>query len=40
MTFDQGLRETIEWYQANQPWVARVISGEYRSFYESNYANR
>src|SRR5262249_10090521 len=30
MTFDQGLRETIEWYKANPQWVANVQSGEYR----------
>jgi len=40
MTFDRGLEETIHWYKANQQWVARVRSGEYRKFYETNYANR
>ncbi len=40
MTFDEGLQQTIEWYRANPEWVARVFSGEYRNFYETNYANR
>lgn len=40
MTFDQGLRETIDWYRSNTAWVDHVRSGEYRSFYEKNYANR
>jgi len=40
MTFDQGLQETVDWYRQNTEWVARVRSGEYRSFYETNYANR
>lgn len=40
MTFDQGLHKTIEWYKANQPWVAHVRSGEYMHFYEQNYAHR
>jgi dTDP-glucose 4,6-dehydratase len=40
MTFDRGLEETINWYKANQQWVARVRSGDYRNFYETNYANR
>lgn len=40
MTFDQGLQETIDWYKLNADWVAHVRSGEYRSFYEKNYANR
>jgi dTDP-glucose 4,6-dehydratase len=38
--FETGLAGTIEWYRANAPWVARVRSGEYRAYYEQNYANR
>ena len=38
--FETGLARTIEWYRANAPWVARVRSGEYRNYYERNYANR
>jgi dTDP-glucose 4,6-dehydratase len=38
--FEEGLERTIEWYRANAPWVARVRSGEYLSYYERNYANR
>jgi dTDP-glucose 4,6-dehydratase len=38
--FETGLAETIEWYRANASWVARVRSGEYRSYYERNYGNR
>jgi dTDP-glucose 4,6-dehydratase len=40
MDFDGGLSATIDWYQTNQNWVRRVKSGEYRQFYELNYANR
>ncbi len=40
MNFDQGLEATTAWYRANQGWVRRVKSGEYRHFYELNYANR
>ena len=40
MDFDQGLRKTVEWYLANQSWVKRVKTGEYRAFYDLNYANR
>jgi dTDP-glucose 4,6-dehydratase len=35
--FETGLRETIEWYRANQDWVGRIRSGEYRKYYESHY---
>ena len=40
MDFDRGLRETIDWYKSNAAWVDHVRSGEYRSFYEKNYAHR
>ncbi len=35
--FEQGLRETIEWYRANADWVAHVRSGEYREYYKRQY---
>jgi dTDP-glucose 4,6-dehydratase len=38
--FERGLAETIDWYRANSAWVARVRSGEYRTYYERNYGNR
>jgi dTDP-glucose 4,6-dehydratase len=38
--FDRGLAATVDWYKKNCPWVERVKSGEYRHFYELNYANR
>lgn len=41
MDFDRGLQLTVDWYRANAAgWVARVKSGEYRNFYELNYAGR
>jgi len=40
MDFERGLAATIDWYQANQGWTARVKSGEYRQYYASNYAGR
>ena len=40
MDFDRGLAATVDWYRKNRPWVERVKSGEYRRFYELNYAKR
>jgi dTDP-glucose 4,6-dehydratase len=40
VTFEQGLKETIDWYKANQPWVNQVRSGEYLKYYERQYGNR
>lgn len=40
MDFDRGLAATVQWYRDNQQWVEHVKSGEYRKFYELNYAGR
>ena len=34
------VQATIDWYRENRGWVERVKSGEYRLFYELNYAQR
>jgi dTDP-glucose 4,6-dehydratase len=39
-TFETGIMKTVQWYLANQPWVADVQSGAYLSWVEKNYANR
>lgn len=38
--FQTGLRETVRWYLANQPWVENVRTGAYRQWLEENYAGR
>ncbi len=38
--FEQGIRDTIRWYQEHQDWVERVRSGEYRRYYELQYSQR
>lgn len=40
VTFEEGLRETIDWYLGNQEWLEHVTSGSYQSYYQSMYANR
>lgn len=37
-TFETGMRKTVEWYLANEPWVQDVISGEYRNWIAKQYA--
>lgn len=39
-TFERGIAETIDWYLANQAWVADVTSGAYRDYYSSQYGTR
>ena len=38
--FETGLRATVEWYLAHMDWVKAVASGAYRSWVETNYAER
>ena len=28
--FEDGLRATVAWYLANEPWWARILGGSYR----------
>ncbi|MDH7515378.1 MAG: dTDP-glucose 4,6-dehydratase [Bacteroidota bacterium] len=38
--FEEGLRETIEWYVRNEPWWRRVMDGEYQEYYTRQYLKR
>ena len=38
--FEEGLEATIRWYADNRAWVDSVRSGEYRRYYETQYAWR
>jgi dTDP-glucose 4,6-dehydratase len=38
--FDEGIRRTVEWYLANQDWVAKVLDGSYREYYARMYEGR
>ncbi|MFH1428897.1 MAG: dTDP-glucose 4,6-dehydratase [Candidatus Margulisiibacteriota bacterium] len=39
-TFEQGIRETIDWYQNNRAWWERIKTGDYEKYYEQHYGNR
>lgn len=36
-TFENGMRETIEWYLDNTSWIENIVSGDYIGYYESMY---
>ena len=36
-TFDTGIRKTVEWYLAHEPWVRNVQSGAYRDWVAKHY---
>ncbi len=38
--FEQGLRDTIDWYRANAEWVARIRSGDYLEYYQRQYGTK
>jgi dTDP-glucose 4,6-dehydratase len=38
--FADGLRETVEWYRDNRAWWEPIKSGDYKAYYERQYAER
>lgn len=39
-TFDEGLRQTVEWYLSHLGWVENIQSGAYQQWMELNYSSR
>ena len=37
LQFEEGLSKTVDWYLANQEWLLRVTSGEYKNYYKNQY---
>ena len=37
-TFEEGIKETIEWYVNNKGWIENIVSGDYANYYEKMYA--
>ena len=38
--FEQGIKNTIDWYLQNKKWLSDVTSGQYQQYYQQMYANR
>ena len=38
--FDDGIKQTIQWYLDNRSWWENIISGEYQQYYEKMYKDR
>lgn len=36
-TFEQGMKETIQWYLDNTKWIENIISGDYANYYDKMY---
>ena len=39
MTFEIGIRETVQWYLDNPRWVVNVASGMYRDWISHHYGH-
>ncbi|MGA1980111.1 MAG: dTDP-glucose 4,6-dehydratase [Sedimentisphaerales bacterium] len=40
VSFEEGIRKTIDWYLKNNKWLANVVSGDYQKYYDAMYSNR
>lgn len=40
VSFEEGLRETIDWYRSHADWVAAIRTGDYLKYYEKQYGGR
>jgi dTDP-glucose 4,6-dehydratase len=39
IAFEEGLRETIQWYRTHEDWIAAIRTGEYLQYYQRQYAS-
>jgi len=40
VTFEEGLKLTIDWYLENPDWLKHITSGAYQNYYDQQYTNR
>ena len=40
VSFEEGLKKTVEWYRKNESWWRPIKSGEFRQYYEEQYRRR
>lgn len=38
-TFEEGMKETIQWYLDNLDWVKNIVSGDYTKYYSEMYGS-
>ena len=38
--FEEGLKQTVEWYRSHESWWRKIKSGEFKDYYRQQYANR
>jgi dTDP-glucose 4,6-dehydratase len=40
ISFEEGLKKTVEWYKNNEEWWKNIKSGEYLEYYKKQYGNK
>jgi dTDP-glucose 4,6-dehydratase len=40
VTFEEGMKRTVDWYLSNEAWLEHLTSGEYQKYYEQQYVRR
>jgi dTDP-glucose 4,6-dehydratase len=38
--FEEGLKQTVEWYRTHEPWWRKIKSGEFKDYYRQQYGQR
>lgn len=38
--FEEGLKQTVEWYRTHEDWWRKIKSGEFKEFYRQQYGTR
>lgn len=38
--FEQGIKDTVDWYLANKEWWQNIKTGDYQKYYEAQYGDR
>ncbi len=38
--FEDGIRQTVQWYLTHQDWWQRILAGDYQDYYEKMYGGR
>lgn len=39
LQFEEGMERTVDWYLANEQWLKNVTSGQYQSYYMTQYSH-
>ena len=40
VSFEEGIRTTVEWYRTHESWWKKIKSGEFRQYYDRQYGKR